>query len=78
MQMAVLMSQAQVPSLDLYPVSGGGQNQMPRERYNREIRDIVLTLIYVSVHVRKFSGCFTSLSDESSRKVAASHGHSSS
>ena len=68
-KMAVLMSQAQVPSLDLYPVSGGGQNWMPRERCNREICDIVLTLLNVSVHVRKFSGCFASLSEESSRNM---------
>lgn len=50
---------------------------MSRERYNRVIRDIVLTLLNVSVHVRKFSGCLACLCGESSGKVAASHGHSS-
>lgn len=34
---AVLRSRAQVLSLDLYPMSDGDQNQMPKERYNREM-----------------------------------------
>lgn len=34
---AVLRSRAQVLSLDLYPMSDGDQNQMPKERYNWEM-----------------------------------------
>lgn len=72
MKMAVLMSQAQVASLNLYPVFDGGQNQMPRERCNREICNIVLTLLNGSVQVRN------SLDHLHFFLVKAQGGHSSS
>lgn len=37
--------------------------------------DTVLTLLNVLLSESKFSGSFKYLSDQSSRKVAASHGH---